>query len=94
MGNISTAKPIPIRLLVRAQALNDDGVITLAYRRVFRQVERRTGLQRYERTQRSTAVMNQSAMQQVIAIANWDGTFTLTPEFGEHVPTRSDTLPM
>ena len=81
--------------LEQSQALYDDGVITYkapkgAYRRVFKQVERRTGLN-FERVRKNPEVY---CRYEPISDAagrfykNWDGTFTLytDPYYkGEHV---------
>ena len=81
--------------LEQSQALYDDGVITYkapkgAYRRVFRQVERRTGLN-FERVRKNPEI---HCRYEPISDAagrcykNWDGTFTVytDPEYiGEHV---------
>ena len=81
--------------LEQSQALYDDGVITYkapkgAYRRVFKQVERRTGLN-FERVRKNPEI---HCRYEPISDAagrcykNWDGTFTVytDPEYiGEHV---------
>ena len=81
--------------LEQSQALYDDGVITYkapkgAYRRVFKQVERRTGLN-FERVRKNPEI---HCRYEPISDAagrcykNWDGTFTVTPTreyIGEHV---------
>ena len=81
--------------LEQSQALYDDGVITYkapkgAYRRVFKQVERRTGLN-FERVRKNPEIY---CRYEPISDAagrcykNWDGTFTLytDPYYkGEHV---------
>ena len=81
--------------LAQSQALYDDGVITYkapknAYRRVFKQVERRTGLN-FQRVRKNPEI--HCHYQPIKGAAgycykNWDGTFSLytDPEYkGEHV---------